>query len=265
MNKILLLILMFPLSSAFSQSNIEDVIYLKTGSVIRGKIIENKYGVIKIELTGGSQFVFQQGETDSIKKENALKRNLKAIRQNYFRKDRGFRNMTEFGITSGVNLKKDNSDPYYYYYNNIPEDDFGLSLHTVNGYQVWPYLFAGAGVGIDRMVSYKQTFSPFYVRIASEFLKRRVTPYVFCDVGYSYMWKKKSDDYVSYKNKGGLYVTAGGGVRIYTQSRASVILSLAYKRNSSETKWWYTQVTDGSYYTIKRTYQRLVMSLGVTF
>jgi hypothetical protein len=263
MKKLLLIASLLCSTLLFSQSKTEDVVYLKTGSVIHGKILEQKNEVIKIELLGGSIFVFQQNEVDSIKQENTLKRNLKAIRQNYFRKERGFRNMTEFGIVYGFNLKSVDSDPYGYGNNN--QDDIGMSLHTVNGYQVWPYLFAGAGLGVDRFVSYKQTFSPFYLRVASEFLKRRVTPYAFCDVGYSYMWKQKNDDYISYQNKGGLYLMAGGGLRIYTQSRASVILSLAYKRNGSETKWWYTQYSEGTYYTIKRTYQRMVMSVGVTF
>jgi hypothetical protein len=261
MNKISLLLALFISSVASAQSQTEEVVYLKTGSIIRGKILEQKNETVKIELLGGSTFVFQQSEVDSIRKENVLKRKLRGIRQNYFRRDRGFRNMTEFGIVYGVNLQRDETNIY----NNTNQDDFGISLHTVNGYQVWPYLYAGAGLGIDRFISYQQTFSPFYLRIASEFLKRRVTPFVFYDVGYSYMWAQKSNEYMSYKNKGGLYIMAGGGIRIYTQSRASVILSLAYKRNSSETKWWYTQWSEGSYYTIKRTYQRIVMSVGVTF
>jgi hypothetical protein len=273
MNKLLLPALLFCLVTAFAQSNTGEVLYLKNGSVIRGKVIAPdpiKLGPvdaqqIKIELLGGSVFVFQRSEIDSIKRENTLKNQLKEIKHNYFRRERGYRNMTEFGIIYGTNLKKEANDPYYNYYSNQPTDDLGFSLHTVNGYQVWPYLFAGLGIGIDRFVSYKQTFSPFYLRVASEFLKTRVTPYVFCDVGYAVMWKKKNDDYVSYKNKGGLYVECGGGLRIYTQSRASVILSAAYKRNQSETEWWYTQYDAGTLYDVKRTYQRLTVNVGVTF
>jgi len=265
MKNLFLLALIFISPIAFSQSNIEDVVYLKSGSIIRGKIVEQKNETVKVELLGGSLFVFKQNEIDSITRENILKKKLKEINRNYFRRDRGYRNQTEFGIIYGTDLKRDNNDPYYYYYGSTNTDDFGLSLHTVNGYQIWPYLYVGAGVGIDRMVSLKQTFSPFYVRLSSEFIKKKVTPYVFGDAGYSVMWKKKSDDYYSYENKGGYYVSCGGGLRIYTRSRASVVLSLAYKRNYSETKWWYTQWNEGTYYEIKRTYQRLVMNIGVTF
>lgn len=261
----LLWLALFVALAAFAQHNTEDVIYLRNGSIIRGKLLTSTLidtSKISIELTGGSVFVFQKQEIDSAKKENAFKRQVAEIKKNYFRRDRGFRNQTEFGIIYGTNLKHENSEPYYY---NVQGDDFGISLHTVNGYQIWPYLFVGAGVGIDRMVSYRQTFSPLYIRVASEFIKKKISPYIFADAGYSVMWKQKNDDYYSYQNKGGYYVSCGGGLRIYTRSRASVVLAVAYKRNYSETKWWYTQWNEGTYYQIKRTYQRLVVNVGVTF
>ncbi len=90
----------------FAQSNIEDVVYLKNGGVIRGKIVEREStGKVKIELLGGSIFVFQASEIDSLKKENTLKSKLREIGKNYFRKDHGYRNMTELAIIYGVNFK----------------------------------------------------------------------------------------------------------------------------------------------------------------
>lgn len=244
------------------QNSIEDVVYLKNGSIIRGRITDKSADKLKIELTGGSIFVFTQQEIDSVKKEDVLKARVKAIKKDYFRRDRGFRHMTEFSIIYGTNLKSTTNN--YYYYNNNG-DDFGISLHTVNGYQAWPYLFAGAGVGIDRYISFKQTFSPFYLRLASEFLKKKVTPYVFCDVGYAVMWKQKpAEGYAYLKNKGGLYASAGGGIRIYTRSLASVLLSVSYRRTQSQTDYAYNY-DSGSAYHIARTYQRVALNIGVTF
>lgn len=261
MKNIFFLLLLSSSCLLMAQPNTEDVLYLKNGSVLRGLLkTKTTDDPIKIELLGGSLFVFAQSEVDSVKRENVFKRNARNVSKIYFRKDRGFRHITEFGLLYGTNLKDDNNIYYY----GSPPDDFGFSVHTVNGYQVWPYLFVGGGVGIDRFVTYKQTFSPFYLRLASEFLKKKVTPYVFADVGYSHLWKQKNNEYMSYENKGGLYVTAGGGVRIYTRSRASVLLSLSYRRNNSSTKWWYTQAPD-AIYNIKRTYQRLGINVGVTF
>ena len=249
-------------TSLFAQSNTEDVVYLKNGGIIKGKIIDREpTGKIKIELLGGSVFVFTAAEVDSCKKENLNKNKLRELGQNYFRKDRGFRNMTELAIIYGVNFK---NNPTNYYYGSSNQDDVGISLQTINGYQFWPYLFVGAGVGIDRFITYQQTFSPFFIRVSSEFLKRKVTPYVYLDGGYSVMWKQPSNGDVSYKNTGGAYVAAGGGVRVYTHSRASVILSAGYKMNMSSSTWQYTYDSYESY-NIARTYQRFVMNIGVSF
>jgi len=251
-------------SLAFSQSNTEDVVYLKNGSVIRGKITDQlNTGKVKIELMGGSVFVFAAADVDSMKKENRLKNQIKEIRQNYYRKDHGFRNMTELAIIYGVNFKNNpNNDPYNGYTEN--GDDIGLSLQTINGYQFWPYLFVGGGIGIDRFITYQQTFSPFFLRLSSEFIKRKVTPYVYLDAGYSVMWKQPDADGGTFTtNTGGSYVAAGGGLRIYTRSRASVILSAGYKMNKSSSTYNDGYASDFS--SITRTYQRFVMNIGVSF
>lgn len=262
MKKIILPVLLIMVLTSAAQQKWEDAVYLKNGSVLRGKLLQPPgTEQLKIELHGGSIWVLNTADIDSIKKENGHKRRLAELKSNYYRKNTGYRNITELGIVYGPSQPNDNSNYYYH-----QTDDIGLSIHTINGYQFWPYLFVGAGMGIDRYINYRQTFSPFYLRVTSEFLKRRVTPYVFGDAGYALMWQQKDNEFISYRNKGGYYVQAGGGVRIYTASRASVMLGLAYKRQYSETKWWYNNMeNEGPTYRIQRTYQRVAFQIGVTF
>jgi hypothetical protein len=259
-----LFVLSFLLLSAvaFAQTPMEDVVYLKNGSVIRGIITEQKIGEsLKIKLLGGSIFVFQQNEIDSVKKEAVIATAAPNSKKEYFRKDKGYRSITELGIICGFGS---NNTQQYYYGSNTAQSDFGVSLHTINGYQFSRWLFVGGGVGIDRFITYKQTFSPFYLRVASEFLKKRATPYIYADLGYAHMWKFKSDEYTTYNNQGGIYHGAGGGVRIYTQGRASVMMGVGYRRNTSETTWQYAY--EGSpVYNLQRAYQRVVFSMCVSF
>jgi len=259
MNRYLIVLLLTVLCMRlFAQNRMVDVLYLKNGSILRGNLTErDTLGQYKIEIYGGSLFVVSETEVDSIKCERtAATKQSQTAQKIFYRNDRGYMNMTEFGFIYGTNLKTDNT--------NYSPDDFGMSVHSVNGYRHWIYLFTGAGVGIDRYVTYKQTFSPFYIRLQCEPLKKKTTPYAFADVGYSVMWKQKGDEYMSIKNKGGIYFAAGGGVRIYTPSRASVILSISYKRQHSTTVNTYNY-EDGPVYTYKRQYQRLSVNVGVAF
>ena len=245
-----------------AQSHKQDVLYLKNGGIIYGAIKE-RTDKVKIQISGGSMLVYKVDEVDSIKQEKANKAILHDFNTNYYRHDRGYRNITELQFVYGPTPLKVQSWEYY----TQSGDDVGLSIHTINGYQIWPYLFIGAGVGADRMLTYRQTFIPLYLRVSSELLKKRVTPYLFADMGYAFM---VADDvsytggYKYYHRGGGLYVTAGGGLRVYTRSRASIMIGAGYKRTYSEVKYAY-QYYDSPDYLIRRTYQRLVVTFGVTF
>jgi hypothetical protein len=263
MKKATTLLLLLLSIAAVAQRETQDILYLKDGSVIRGQM-KQEGDRFRIKLLGGTELVYQQGQIDSMKKEDVRKAQLYDIKHHYYRHDRGYRNMTEFGFIYGTNLKEQ-LENYYYYYQ--PTDDVGISLHTMNGYQIWPYLYVGAGVGIERFITYRQTFVPVYLRLSSEFIKRRVTPYVFIDAGYAFMPQDQvtsTDGYKYYNRLGGLYITAGGGLRIYTRSRASLTISAGYKRTNSGNRFMYSYEGSPEYET-KRTYQRLVVSFGVSF
>src|SRR5690625_1992186 len=65
-----LLILMLGASTAFAQSNYEDVVYLKNGSIIRGIITEQiPNESIRIEISNGSIFVYRMDEIERITRE----------------------------------------------------------------------------------------------------------------------------------------------------------------------------------------------------
>lgn len=59
--------------TTMAQKEREDVLYLKTGSVIRGNIKEQNAEKVKVELLGGSVFVFNTTEIDSINRKILIK------------------------------------------------------------------------------------------------------------------------------------------------------------------------------------------------
>jgi hypothetical protein len=197
---------------------------------------------------------------------DSLKLQQKEIWKNYYRKSKGYRGSVEGGLTIGFKTKEENIG----YYNQPQQDKIGLNISTTHGYQFWPYLYVAAGGGIDRYINYRQTFSPVFFRMNSEFLKKKITPFVQVDIGYSFMWKQSLDaggninGFKYYRNKGGLYIGVSTGIRIYTRSRASVIISIGYRRHNSSSQFQYNYEGSAIYNT-SRIYQRLTFGLGTTF
>ena len=75
MKRITSIVLIFSLTATTSAQTDIDVVTLKNGNIIKGKIIEhviNKH--IKIELEGGSIFTFQYSEIESLKIEKKSSR-----------------------------------------------------------------------------------------------------------------------------------------------------------------------------------------------
>jgi hypothetical protein len=245
----------FVCTNIFAQKNKqEDVLYLKNGSVIRGEIIEQKIGDnLKIQLLGGSVFVFAETELDSIKRE-AVFTKLKD-KSDYFAKTKGYRNMTEGGFIIGHEFSNDWWGGY------SSRTDWGVMLHTVNGYQFNRYLYTGIGLGIEKNITYRENFAPIYARVAYDMLKKKTTPYIFTDLGYVLNWTKLENYLEDYKNKGGLYFSTGLGVRVFNSSKVSVTTAISYKRttiNSAYTNW------QGDVKQ-KFTYNRVGVTAGVSF
>ncbi|MDD2890440.1 MAG: hypothetical protein PHE49_07355 [bacterium] len=62
----------------FAQQNMEDVVYLKNGSIIKGIIVEQVFGVsIKLKTKDGNIFVFKTQEVEKITKEDIPKEEIR--------------------------------------------------------------------------------------------------------------------------------------------------------------------------------------------
>lgn len=73
--------------ATFGQSNYQDVLYLKNGSIIRGVIIEKiPTKSIKIETADGNVFVYQMDEIEGFTKERYKNRSGSYLNKNRLKK-----------------------------------------------------------------------------------------------------------------------------------------------------------------------------------
>jgi len=184
MKKILLLAL-FILASVFyakAQNNLQDVVYLKNGSIIRGIIIEQVPNEsIKVETRDGNVFVYKIDEIQKIAKEagRAYGGN-RSLRQSEFNKPRGYMGLVEIG--GGIGFGGWGADR--------------VSITMVNGYRVVPQFAVGIGVGVE-IFSYNDNYVfgyndhhtefalPIFLHLRSDFIDGKVSPYVAFNAGYN--------------------------------------------------------------------------------
>lgn len=180
----LLSIVLLSLAGTFAaqaSTDMVDVVYLKNGSVIRGTIVEAVTdGNIKIETADGSWFVYRTADVAYIKKEPKGK------------KDSGNKFLDRFDDDE---LHGWEQAPRYRGFVGLSSvigtgtwDDTRTFIYTVQGLQVNPYLFLGAGIGANYWDSYETWSFPVFADVRAELhkaIRRNFSPFAEVQLGYS--------------------------------------------------------------------------------
>jgi hypothetical protein len=192
---------------AHAQRHMQDVLYLKNGNVLRGKLLELNADTIKIEITGGNIFVYPASEARGVSKEKP--------RIAY--KGTGFRFTLENGLLIG-RTPKGNSI-------GAGQRTTSYTLQMVNSLQLRPECAIGTGVGIDAYNTYAIT--PVYLRVHGTFFNKPISPLYILDAGYGFYSHVFND---SNDGEGGLMIHPALGVSIRTGRSSSFIVNVGYRQ-----------------------------------
>jgi len=195
-----------------------DHVYLKTGSIIRGKILEiAPEDHVKIEDLSGNVWNYKISEVEKITSE-PYATGIKADNEP-LGFDQGFVNMTSIGFLAGSS-------------NN--EQVAPFSLLTVNGYRTPSGLFAGIGTGIEFLST---NYMPFFLDLRYDLFGEDVVPYVVAKGGYSVPLKAEDTSYeTDYKYSGGPLFGVGVGLKIKTRRQFAWDVSVLYRYQETSYK-----------------------------
>lgn len=230
-----------------AQYNLQDVVYLNNGSIIRGFIIEqvpNK--TIKIETLDGSIFVCNFDEIQKITKEplkgKVTNSDLTGI------SEKGYQGVAEMGYA-------------------IKVGDYGgdfLRLHLSNGYRFNKYLYAGIGTGVHYYFDSDDAIIPLFADLKVYPLTNRVSPIIGFGVGYSF---NASDGFSGL----GLYLNPQLGVNYKLDNNLDLSFSIGFEMqrtdliiNYSEYDPYWNQYTNRSVEDSK-IIKAISLNLGLTF
>lgn len=188
-----------------------DHIYLKSGSVIRGKILEiEPEDHVKIEDLCGNIWYYPIMDVQKITAEPY--RNDRDRYRGDLVFDSGFVNMTSIGFLAGSSSNSQVAP---------------FSLVMVNGYRNFLGIFTGAGIGIEFL---NTNYMPLFLDLRYDLLGRDVVPYLVARGGYSVPLTAVRTEYdTDLAYEGGPLVAAGMGLKIKTRNHFAWDIELMYR------------------------------------
>ena len=157
-------IVLLLLSGVVAAHAATETVYLKNGSVINGTVIEQIPGEsLKIKTRDGNIFVFEMNDVAKISKTEPISYSF------HGGPEKGYRGFVDVGYTIGVGTF------------NVGR----MEVLTSHGYQICPYFFAGAGVGLNYYPDAEAVTVPIFADLRADILNNWITPFVDFKVGYT--------------------------------------------------------------------------------
>jgi len=219
-----------------------DHVYLKSGTVIRGNILEIELtDHVRIQDLCGNIWYYKTADVDKITSEPFDGGSKGEIDPIGF--EQGFVNMTSIGFLVGSS-------------SNSRVAPFSLVM--VNGWRSEHGFFAGAGLGVEFLSS---NFMPLFLDLRYDLFGSDVVPYVVAKGGYSVPLSSDHSEYdIDYEYTGGPLFGAGVGLKIKTRNHFAWDISLMYRYQETA----YKEVYDWNNQTYDYTdvYNRIEIRLG---
>lgn len=255
--------LLFFLSIGLSQAqHMEDVVYLKDGSVLRGEFItsDSLSPTPRIRIMGGNVVPFTMGNVYRIDKEPIQKERIKRVRviekPIFDYREKGYYNLTQIGLMVGQV-----TNPWWW--GNAAQNVMHFNFQTINGYRFHRLLAAGGGVGIS--IFPRGMVAPVFLDLRSDLLQLPITPHAYVNAGYGIpLYPNPEDDgwRTDIRISGGYMFDVGFGVKINSPSGIAYTLTGGIKAQQIGESY-----TDGNevHYDERVTYQRISLQAGIMF
>lgn len=230
----LLASLLISISAMAQIDDREDVVYLKNGTIYRGTLIEQIFGVsCKIEIAGGSVVVLKEAEIEKITKEKRENNPDKVyVEREYIIREPRRKERPEFKYR----------EKGYFFQGHFEAGFFNIGTRIINGYKFNQYAalafgFGIMGLGSDVYVNTNSTYSglylPLFAYFTGDILKKKITPFYQFEAGYAFWPKVNTNPFFdsgSYDvnttvQAGGFMGGGGFGCRFYKYTGVHISIS----------------------------------------
>ncbi len=234
---------------AFAQKSKKDIVYLKSGAIVRGQLLKSDLETVKIN-SSGNEWVFKPSEVDSVVRASKTPTSS-GLTKNYFFD-------TSMGVLVG-NSGNEQKSPFSF-----------MTSVNFNVYRNW---FAGAGLGAEFLT---ESYMPAFAQFQYKFRDTRFAPFVNLQLGY--MVPLEDGNQQHYTNYYPAYSNYYPGPQTNEKLKADggfmINPSFGFQRFASENFGWFFSFgyryhklnysgSDG--YKLESNFSRLSLKIGFIF
>jgi len=143
----------------------------------------------------------------------------------------------------------------------VSNSNISFEIQQILAYQFNNYFFTGVGAGFDFWFCEKKTstFIPIYANATVKFLNQKMSPFIFANLGYAFKWQaeKKTDEFVFYGTKAGIYFQSGLGLNLKFSEKISLLFAAYYKMQQSVNQYRQSE------YLLAETKKQLFHFMGI--
>ena len=232
---------LFSAQLLFAQSALNDVVYLRNGSILHGKILESVTGeYTKIEIIGHNILVLPQADIEKVILDELV---------------------IESTCSKPAAVEVFPAVSFY----GGSKNSAGFTILT--SYRFPSRLSAGAGMGVD-WFSYQ--VMPMFAEVSYTLLAGNLSPFIYVRGGYAIPLGKSPDDqYTNTSYKGGVLAGTGIGLRRNFSNHNAFVFSAGYRYQQLRTvsdyyNPWYGSDYSNSSERIEK-FNRIGISIGFLF
>lgn len=210
-----LIILLILCKIAWAQSAYQDVIYLRSGGIVRGELLRIDNGVLLIRTNGESRVELPMNDVERIAKEPRNTLETDSIRPRVF-KSEGVAIFQEIGYGYSTGQLRTSGGSFNY-------RSQSYTFLAGAGVHIADYVVLAAGTGYGQL-SPDRKIVPFFGEIRGHLLRRQFSPYLLLRGGYSIGWR----DDLPGNDWGGAMVEAAAGIKTYLTSQHAIYAHFGY-------------------------------------
>ncbi|MBI2968655.1 MAG: hypothetical protein HYY40_12715 [Bacteroidetes bacterium] len=220
------------------QPGTQDAVYLKSGNIYRGIIVEHVIGnFVKIEISGGSILVFRYDEIEKMTKELLPDETGKKFPspETALPFEKGIGGNLSWGFNTG--------------------EDVGISLLFSMDYIMKYHYGIGMGMGIE---SFNRGYFPIFLTLQYRPIKSTSGPFIYNYTGYSAPATDNNREY-----RGGVLAEAGLGFYAHLSNSSDFTFSVGYRYQESSFSYRYNNWNGGGYVDGKDYFRRIALRMGL--